>query len=245
MSLSLDESNFSTCEVSDALLKLGVLQGGHIPDIHRISPYPHGLCFRVCGPAYTVRLVLASEHDAPKLQGHFIDLAPEGTIAFVSAPPGQSAQLSVSLSLHLTPATGAQNAVWGGLMTAGARERGVISAIVSGRVRDTAEHRAEGFPLFARGTSTVGQAPFTRAAEVQVPVMVNVDAQQHGGLPAVTVNPGDILLADVDGVVCVPKQLEQEVLRLAAQGREVDARCLKDIQAGVGVAESFRRHRGK
>ncbi|KAN0132116.1 Ribonuclease E inhibitor RraA/Dimethylmenaquinone methyltransferase [Lactarius tabidus] len=227
MSLSLDESNFSTCEVSDALLKLGVLQGGHIPDIHRISPYPHGLCFRVCGPAYTVRLVLASEHDAPKLGGHFIDLAPEGTIAFISAPPG------------------AQNAVWGGLMTAGARERGVIGAIVSGRVRDTAEHRAEGFPLFARGTSTVGQAPFTRAAEVQVPVTVNVDAQQHGGLPAVTVNPGDILLADVDGVVCVPKQLEQEVLRLAAQGREVDARCLKDIQAGVGVAESFRRHRGK
>ncbi|KAI9455455.1 RraA-like protein [Lactarius psammicola] len=227
MSLTLSGSDFSTCEISDALLKLGVPQGGHIPDIHRISPHPDGAGIRLCGPAYTVRLVLASERDAPKLQGHFVDLAPEGAVAFVCAPPG------------------AQNAVWGGLMTAGARARGVLGAIVSGRVRDTTEHRAAGFPVFARGTSTVGQSPFTRAAEVQVPVTVNVDAQQHGGMPAVTVNPGDLLLADEDGVVCVPKPLEQEVLRIAAQGREVDARCLRDIQSGVGVAESFRRHRGK
>ncbi|KAH9054736.1 RraA-like protein [Lactarius vividus] len=217
MSLTLSQSDFSTCEVSDALLKLGVPQGGHIPDIHRISPLPD---VRLCGPAYTVRLVLASERDAPKLQGHFVDLAPEGAVAFVCAPPG------------------AQNAVWGGLMTAGARARGVLGAVVSGRVRDTAEHRAAGFPVFARGTSTVGQSPFTRAAEVQVPVTVNVDAQQHGGMPAVTVNPGDLLLADEDGVVCVPKPLEQEVLRIAAQGTG-------NIQSGVGVAESFKRHRGK
>jgi regulator of RNase E activity RraA len=130
-------------------------------------------------------------------------------------------------------------------MTAGAQARGVRGAIVSGRVRDTAEHRAAGFPLFARGTSTVGQSPFTRAAEVQVPVTVNVDAQRHGGIPALTVNPGDILLADEDGVVCVPKPLEQDILRIATQGREVDARCLRDIQSGAGVAETFRRHRGK
>ena len=130
-------------------------------------------------------------------------------------------------------------------MTAGAQARGALGAIVSGRVRDSAEHRAAGFTAFARGTSTVGQAPFTRAAEVQVPVTVNVDAQQRGGLPAVTVSPGDILVADDDGVVCVPKLLEQEVLSVAARGRQVDARCMKDIQSGIGVAESFRRHRGK
>jgi regulator of RNase E activity RraA len=141
--------------------------------------------------------------------------------------------------------TGAQNAVWGGLMTAGAQSRGVLGAIVNGRVRDAAEHRAAGFVLFARGLSTVGQAPFTRPAEVQVPVTVNLGAQQGGGLPAVTVHPGDILVADDDGVVCVPKLSEQDVLRVAARGREVDARCLKDIQSGIGVAESFRRHRGK
>jgi len=226
MSLTLAQSDFSSCEVSDALLKLGIPHGGHIPDIHPISPPHPGV--RLCGPAYTVRIVLASERNAPKLQGgHFVDLAPAGTIAFVSAPPG------------------AQNSVWGGLMTAGAQARGVLGAIVSGRVRDIAEHRAAGFKVFARGTSTLGQSPFTRVAEVQVPLMVNVDSQQHGGLSAVTVNPDDLLLADVDGVVCVPKLLEKDVLRVASQGRQVDARCLKDINAGVGVADSFKRHRGK
>jgi regulator of RNase E activity RraA len=130
-------------------------------------------------------------------------------------------------------------------MTAGAQSRGVLGAVVSGRVRDVAEHHAAGFSIFARGTSTVGQAPFTRVAEVQVPVTVNIDSQQHGGLPVVTVNPGDLLVADDDGVVCIPKQLEEDVLRLASKGREVDARCLRDIQSGIGVAESFRRHRGK
>jgi regulator of RNase E activity RraA len=130
-------------------------------------------------------------------------------------------------------------------MTAGAQARGVLGAIVNGRVRDTAEHHSAGFTVFARGTSTVGQAPFTRAAEVQVPVTVNRDAERDGGLPAVTVSPGDILVADDDGVVCIPRALEQEVLRAAMRGRKVDARCLKDIQSGIAVAESFRRHRSK
>ena len=101
MSLTLSGSDFSACEVSDALLKLGVPQGGHIPDIHRISPHTNGPGVRLCGPAYTVHLVLTSEHDAPKLQGHFVDLAPKGTVAFVCAPPGQSVALSIRL-LFLT-----------------------------------------------------------------------------------------------------------------------------------------------
>lgn len=144
-----------------------------------------------------------------------------------------------------TSSAGAQNAVWGGLMTAGAQARGVLGAVVSGRVRDVTEHRAAGFTVFSRGTSTVGQAQSTRVAEVQVPVVVNADPQQLGGLPVVTVSPGDLLIADENGVVCVPKALEKNVLKLASNGREADAGCLKDIQSGLGVAESFRRHRGK
>ena len=99
MYLTLPQSDFSTCEVSDALIKLGVPHGGHIPDIHCISPHPRfesggpaqGVPVRLCGPAYTVRMVFASDRDALKLQqGHFVDLAPEGSIAFVLAPSGWS-----------------------------------------------------------------------------------------------------------------------------------------------------------
>lgn len=93
---SLAQSDLSTCEVSDALVKLGVPHGGHIPDIYCISPHSHsegrgGTPVRLCGPAYTVRMVYASDRDAPKLQqGHFVDLAPGGSIAFISAPSGWS-----------------------------------------------------------------------------------------------------------------------------------------------------------
>lgn len=104
MSLTLAQSNFSTCEVSDALIKLGVPHGGYIPDIRCISPHTRSESgghaqgvtapVRLCGPAYTVRMVFASDRDEPKLQrGHFIDLAPQGSIAFVSAPPGWSVTL--------------------------------------------------------------------------------------------------------------------------------------------------------
>jgi hypothetical protein len=102
MYLTLAQSDFSTCEVSDALIKLGVPHGGHIPDIHCISPRPRSesggrpaqgvpVPVRLCGPAYTVRMVFASDRGAPKLQqSHFVDLAPEGSVAFVSAPSGWS-----------------------------------------------------------------------------------------------------------------------------------------------------------
>ncbi len=96
--------------------------------------------------------------------------------------------------------------------------------------------RAADFVLFARGTSTVGQATFTCVAEVQVHVTANVDSEQQGGLAAVTVNPGDVLVVDDSGVVCVPKLIKKDVLRVASQG------SADDIQSNVGVTESFRSH---
>jgi regulator of RNase E activity RraA len=53
------------------------------------------------------------------------------------------------------------------------------------------------------------------------------------------------MVADEDGVVCVPKGIVQEVVKLAQRGREVDAKCMEDIRAGKGVQASFKLHRGK
>lgn len=78
--------DFSTCEISDALIKLGVSTGGHIPDIQMFSPSSSSAT-RICAPAYTVQMVLASEESAPKLSSHFVDTAPEGCIIVIDAPP--------------------------------------------------------------------------------------------------------------------------------------------------------------
>lgn len=130
-------------------------------------------------------------------------------------------------------------------MTAGAQSRGARGVVISGRCRDLAEHRAASFPVFARGHSTLGQSPFTRPSAVNVPVTIDSPNVSQEDFPAVEVIPGDWMVADEDGVVCIPQGLAKEVIALARKGREVDERCMDDIKAGKGVQETFKKHRGK
>lgn len=130
-------------------------------------------------------------------------------------------------------------------MTAGAQARGATGVIISGRCRDLAEHRALGFPVFSRGHSTLGQSPFTRPSAVNVPVTILPQGSGADSFLPVTIHPGDWMVADEDGVVCVPRSLESQVIKLATKGRAIDALCMDDIQAGKGVQQSFKLHRGK
>ncbi|KAJ3999638.1 ribonuclease E inhibitor RraA/Dimethylmenaquinone methyltransferase [Lentinula boryana] len=211
-------ASFSSCEISDALIKLGVPSGGYIPDINHFSGKP------ICGPAYTVKFVYSTETDAPKLSEHFVDTAPSGSVIVVEAP------------LH------AKNAVWGGLMTAGAQARNALGVVISGRCRDLAEHRELAFPIFARGHSTVGQSPFTRPSAINV--SLDLIPEGNSTFPSTQVNPGDWVIADEDGVVCVPKELEVMVADLAMKSHAIDEKCMADIKAGKGVKASFAEHRG-
>lgn len=135
-------------------------------------------------------------------------------------------------------------------MTAGAQARSALGVIISGRCRDLAEHRASNFPVFARGHSTLGQSPFTRPSAINV--TLHIAPQGQGDLEkdsvafeTLRVEPGDWMVADEDGVVCVPQGMLQEVMELAQRGREVDAKCMEDIRSGKGVQVSFKLHRGK
>lgn len=136
-------------------------------------------------------------------------------------------------------------------MSAGAIARGATGVVISGNCRDIGEHRDLGFPVYSRSHSTLGQSPFTRPSEVNIPVTIQPQYSASGFLdptglfPAVTVNPRDWIVADEDGVVCVPQELEEQVIELAQKGRAVDELCMGDIKAGKGVQASFKLHRGK
>lgn len=126
-------------------------------------------------------------------------------------------------------------------MTAGAQARKASGVVISGRCRDIAEHRAANFPVFARSQSTLGQSSFTRPCAVNVPLVITDPSNDE----PVHVLPGDWIIADEDGVVCVPQSLEESVAELAAKGKQIDALCMEDIKAGKGVQASFKKHRGK
>jgi regulator of RNase E activity RraA len=59
----------------------------------------------------------------------------------------------------------------------------------------------------------------------------------------VTVEPGDWIIGDEDGVVCVSKAMEGEVAEEAESKRAVDAQCMIDIQAGKGIQATFAKYR--
>ena len=86
MSNTSDLQLFSTCELSDALIKLGLDHGGHIPDVYAMNDVG-GSAKTLCGPAYTVQMVLTSDTEAPKLKDHFVDAAVSGSVMVIDVPP--------------------------------------------------------------------------------------------------------------------------------------------------------------
>ena len=95
----------------------------------------------------------------------------------------------------------------GGLMGTAMAARGYAGAVIDGGVRDVAYLRKIGFPVFATGIVPSTSIHHYRFAGAQIPLVCN-------GVP---VNPGDIVVADGDGVAVVPRPQAAAVLALAQQ----------------------------
>lgn len=81
--------DLTTCEISDALIKLGSPHGGYIADINPISPTAPSPV-RVEGPAHTVKMVLFNDDASPKPSKHFVDAAEGGSVIVIDAPLSKS-----------------------------------------------------------------------------------------------------------------------------------------------------------
>lgn len=119
-------------------------------------------------------------------------------------------------------------AVWGGLMTQAARQKGVAGLVIDGAVRDVSDLVEVGFPCFARGVTPAGPHK-NFGGEIDCPVSC-------GGI---AVMPGDLVVADADGVSVVPLA-KLEATRdayLALKARE--AQTLDAIAKGGTLAEIY------
>ena len=104
----------------------------------------------------------------------------------------------------------------GGLMATAAKSRDMAGMVLDGGVRDVAEIRALGLPVYSMSITPATAVSRWASVANNIPV-------QCGG---VTVNPGDIIVADEDGVVVVPKAKAAEVLKRA---QEIDEREVKMV----------------
>ena len=104
-------------------------------------------------------------------------------------------------------------AVAGGNVCAIAQKRGVAGFVIDGVIRDIGESRDKGFPLFARGRSPI---PGTKdgPGEINHPI-------RCGG---VVVHPGDVVIADDEGIVVVPLAKAEEVLKKAQAKADADGK---------------------
>jgi regulator of RNase E activity RraA len=97
-------------------------------------------------------------------------------------------------------------ALFGEILMTIAKKRGAVAAIVDGAVRDIDAFDRESFPCWARGVSLRG--PFKDGpGTINQPITI-------GGME---VHPGDIIVADIDGVIAIPRNLAQDAIRLGKE----------------------------
>jgi len=116
--------------------------------------------------------------------------------------------------------------VWGGIQTLACKTRGIISVVIDGSIRDVQEIRRLRYPLFCRGVVPAG--PHKGWGD-----SINISIQ-CGGVP---VNPGDIIIGDDDGVVVVPREEAEKVLKRARERIEMEKKWVEGIKQGKTTLE--------
>lgn len=112
---------------------------------------------------------------------------------------------------------------WGGVMTRAALSRGCRGAIIDGGIRDTKDVLAQGLPIWYRYRTSNGALSHTKIVAYQVPIFV-------GDL---IIRPGDIILADIDGAVLIPRQIAVAVLERAEQIEKNEDEIKEWVEAGL------------
>jgi 4-hydroxy-4-methyl-2-oxoglutarate aldolase len=171
---------------------------------------------KFAGPAVTV-LMKKEEHKegAPASQGMLdaIDAAPAGSVYVMVLPDG------------------VDYAGMGGLMATAMKYRGFAGAVLDASVRDTPQIKKLQFPVFSRGVAPSTTINHYRFAGANVPV----------SCAGVLVNPNDIIVADEDGVVAVPRAKAAEVLKRAQQLDDTEHQMLPFIEKFRSIKEAVQK----
>ncbi|MFC2108056.1 RraA family protein [Candidatus Bipolaricaulota bacterium] len=135
------------------------------------------------------------------------------------------------VAVHSTDAAGT-NAPWGELMSTAAKMRGAIGCVCDSQIRDCDKIIELGFPVFMAGIRPVDSKGRWCAMAYDVPI-------NCGG---VRVNFGDVIYADLDGVVVIPTSLVEQVLEEALDKVDKESLSRKELLEGRLLTEVYKKY---
>jgi 4-hydroxy-4-methyl-2-oxoglutarate aldolase len=123
-------------------------------------------------------------------------------------------------------------AYWGEILTATARSRGANGAVINGWHRDTPQVLEQDWPVFSRGRYAQDSGVRTKVIDYRCPIEVG----------AVSVQPGDLVFGDLDGVLVIPKAVEAEVIERALEKARGEKLVRQEIEAGMSSTAAFAKY---
>ncbi|MBQ18555.1 MAG: dimethylmenaquinone methyltransferase [Planctomycetaceae bacterium] len=134
----------------------------------------------------------------------------------------------------LIAAAGGSNrsGIWGELLSTAACNSGCVGAIVDGAVRDLRQMREMAFPVFARHRNIYDSKDRQRVVEIDVPVEID----------GVRFCSGDLVVADADGVVVVPAEIEEQAIRDAWQKVHAENITRDAIRGGMKATDAYEKY---
>ena len=202
----------STATVSTQLLSRGLRN----TFLHGLKPLTKT---RMAGPAFTLRYIPARE-DIDTLDV-YKDYDHPQRKAIETVPPGHVLVMDCRGQGRAASA--------GGILLTRLQIRGAGGLVTDGTLRDTPEIAKLSLPVYAQGASPLTNLAQHHATDINVPI----------GCAEVAIYPGDVMVGDEEGVVCVPAELAEEVAEAAYEQDRLEEWIQGEIRAGRALRGTY------
>ena len=173
-----------------------------------IKPVISGTGKVVCGPAFTVRYIPVGLEK--KTVGDFLDSVPAGAVVVIDNAGRDTCT------------------VWGDIMSFYAEMKGVAGTVIDGVCRDVKVVKELDYPIYTKGCYMVTGKDRVQIESMNQPVTIS----------NLQVCPDDLIMCDDNGVLRIPKERAEEVLKIAQEIETKEGGILAALKAGSTLAEA-------
>jgi regulator of RNase E activity RraA len=203
----------STATLTSQLFKLG-FRNTYLNGVKPLNP-----TLRMVGEAVTVRFVPARE-----------DLATFEAIGKPGYPQRKAIDEILPGQVLVLDCRNIDTAAAGGeILMSRLQARGAAGAVTDGAMRDYVSIQKLGFAVFAKNMAATAHIHKHIAVDINVPI----------GCAEVLVMPGDIMVGDDEGVVCIPRQVVEQIAQSGLEMEELEAFVLEKIQGGAPINGTY------